>query len=393
MFRPLFRSLVMVAVLTTAATVAQAQLFPRGCASCGQTPLPLMTGALPAPVSYGYDPCNICGPAVAINPCVVCAQPVAVMQPITQTVYREVPVTKYRPVQKTVQRPVVKTVYEQRPVTAYRQVMETRTVEVPTTTYQTITECQPRIANRSYWQTVYQPVPKMSPCQYDPNPTLLGWINRTAYATRMALTPNYIRQRQYVPNVVAFNVPVTRTVAIPTTRQVTYNVARLEPYETTQTVAVAKVEYEETTVTAYEPYTENVTMAVGTTTTYAFVGPSAGGTATALAPVPDTTIQSRSAQNPTPAAGGSSSTPQPARAPDDGLFKPLSHPQPEPTPIPGYFDARQRQELPQSERGTPTAVATGWRPRRTTEASETAPHLPQPQSLGEQTGVAVVSTK
>lgn len=391
MFRPLFRPLLMAVLLTMAASVAEAQLFGRGCASCGQSPMPLMSAMIPGPSSYGYDPCNVCGPAVAFNPCMTCAPPVA-MQPVTQTVYREVPVTKYRPVQKTVQRPVMKTVYEQRPVTAYRQVVEPRTVEVPATTYQTITECQTRTANRSYWQTTYQPVPKMSPCQYDPNPTLLGWINRTAYATRMAFTPNQIRQRQYVPNMVAYSVPVSRTVAVPTTRQVTYNVARLEPYETTQTVAVAKVEYEETAVTAWEPYTENVTMAVGTTTTYAFVNPLGGGTATALAPVPDTTIQQRAAQNPTPAAG----TNPPAATPNNDLFRPLSHPQPaapQPTPAAGYYDAQVRPNSPTPPAVPQVADASGWRARRTANGTDSAPKLPERRLTGEETEVAVAAVR
>ncbi|MFV0446683.1 MAG: hypothetical protein ACK5Q5_24185 [Planctomycetaceae bacterium] len=242
MFRPSLRNLILAAAVALTTSSAQAQLFNRGCSSCGASAAPMM----PAPVSYGgyggyggYDPCNACAQPVAYNPCAVCAQPVA-MQAIPQTVYREVPVTKYKPVTKTVQKPVLRTVYEDRPVTAYRQVMETKTVDVPMTTYQTVTECQPRTVNRSYWQTTYQKVPKYSPCQYDPNPTFLGWMNRSAYSMRMALTPNYMRQRQYVPNVVSYNVPVNRTVAVPTTRQVTQNVARLEPYQTTQKVAVLK---------------------------------------------------------------------------------------------------------------------------------------------------------
>lgn len=346
MFTPCVRLLTAASSLLIAATAVQAQWFPGSCASCAQPTAVMM----PPPVSYAYDPCN------------VCAQPVAVMQPVTQTVYREVPVTKYRPVQKTVQRPVVKTVYEERPVTQYRTVMEARTVDVPTTTYQTVTECQQMTANRSYWQTTYQPVPKMSPCQYDPNPTLLGWMNRNAYSLRMAFTPNYMRQRQFVPNVVAYNVPVQRTVAVPTTRQVTYNVARLEPYQATQTVAVNKVEYVDTPVTAYEPYTEMQTVAVGTHTTYAFVGPS-GTTATAgLQPTPataDTPVRSRTAQNPNAPA-----TPPRGNNTDD-LFKPLSHPhsnEAEPTPAAGYFDARVEPQP--TDAANSVVRVTGWRPRR-----------------------------
>jgi hypothetical protein len=320
---------------------------------------------LPAPVSYGgYDPCNVCAQPVAINPCAVCAPPVA-MQPVQQTVYREVPVTKYKPVQRTVQKPVIRTVYEDRPVTAYKQVVETKTVDVPTTAYQTVTECRPCVRNNSRWQTTYQRVPKMSPCQYDPNPTLLGWMNRNAYSMRMAFTPNYTRQRQFVPNVVAYNVPVNRVVAVPTTRQMTYNVARMEPYQTTQKVAVLKTEYVDTTVTAYEPYTEMQTVAVGTTTTYAFVDPVTGGTATALNPIADP-IRSANA-NPTPTG---SPAPTAAGSSTDDLFpaKPLSYPktkdaEPAAEPTPGYFDARHEQSS-EVEVARPIVSQDGWKPAR-----------------------------
>jgi hypothetical protein len=291
------------------------------------------------------------------------------MQPVQQTVYREMPVTKYRPVQKTVQRPVIRTVMEERPVTAYKTVMEARTVEVPSTAYQQVTECRPCTVNRSYWQTTYQPVPKVTPCQYDPNPTLMGWLNRSAYSLRSALTPNYIRQRQFVPNVQAFNVPVTRTVAVPTTRTVTYNVARLVPYETTQTVAVNKVEMVDATVTAYEPYTEMQTVAVGTTTQYAFVDPFGGATATAgLTPTPETAespIRSRTAAKDPPAPTPSNQPANPPRndSPDD-LFKPLSHPRAEPRPTPAdYYDARNAPAAGM-QGAHMVARVSGWKARQ-----------------------------
>ena len=369
MFRPSVRYLVLGATLLLASATSHAQFFRRGCNCGGPASGPIGAAApiFPATAGIGgYDPCNICGPAVAFNPCAQCAPPV-VMQPVQQTVYREVPVTKYRPVQKTVKKPVIRTVYEQRPVTAYKQVVEQKTVNVPVTNYQTVTECQPRTANLSRWQTTYQRVPKASPCQYDPNPTLLGWMNRNAYALRMALTPNYRRHRQYVPRMVAYNVPVNRVVAVPSTRQMTYNVAKMVPYETTQTVAVNKVEYEDTTVTAYEPYTEMQTVAVGTSTQYAFVNPLGGsGTATALNPVPDTQI--RSAQNPTPNNNSSGATNPPTADTTDDLFKPLSHPQPrqidpEPEPTPTYFDARHQQDSPVNAVSS-IANSDGWRPSR-----------------------------
>ena len=239
-----------------------------------------------------YDPCGPCGQPVAYAPppVTVMANPCPCLQPVQETVYKEVPVTKYRTVQRTEKRPVIRTVYEDRPVTAYRTEYEQRTAEVPGVTYQTVTECRQVTQNRSYWRTAWQPNPKMSPCQYDPSPTFMGAMNRMGYSLRMAMTPNYTPRREFVPNVVAYNVPTTRTVAVPTTRQVTYNVAKTVPYQTTRRVAVQKTEYVEREVTAYEPYTEMETVAVGTTTRYALVDPT-GGTATAARPTPAATAE------------------------------------------------------------------------------------------------------
>lgn len=329
----------------------------------------LFSIASTASAQYYYDPCN------------VCAQPAAVVQPVTETVYREVPVTRYRTVQRTVQKPVVRTAYEDREVTAYRQVVDTRVAEVPTVNYQNVTECRQVMQNRSYWQTAWQPVQKVHPLQYDPSPTLAGAMNRFGYSMRMAFTPNYVPQHQFVPNVVAYNVPVTRTVAVPGTRQVTYNVARMEPYKTTQRVAVQKVEYVEDTVTAYEPYTAMQTVAVGTTTRYAFVDPAAGGTRTTMQPTPDNgdTVQPRSADRENAETPRSSNT-------ENGVFSPLSYPQPqrakEPTLDPSYLDTRAgsndaaAQVATVSPSSAPTAVrAAGWRPSRHAAPAEEGPEL------------------
>ncbi len=356
------RVTVAAAVLWAGSSTGFAQWFPQSgyCPSCAPAVAPVM----PAPVAM--DVCNVCPQPVQVvsNPC-------PCLQPVTQTVFREVPVTKYKTVQRTVKKPVIRTVYEDRPVTAYRQVVETKTAEVPSVAYQTVTECQMQTVDQSRWQTVYQPVPKVAPCQYDPNPTLLGWMNRSAYAIRSALTPNYIRHRQFVPNVTAVNVPVTRTVAVPTTRQVTYNVARMVPYETTQRVAVNKVEYVDETVTAYEPYTEMQTVAVGTTTQYAFV-PFGGTAVTAAVPDPIST----QAANPTPIQSAENPNPsnsnQQKDSPDD-LFNPISHPVPSPTPRPGtgYYDADARP-APAAQSSDSVIRVAGWRASRSP-----APKLPE----------------
>ncbi len=301
-----------------------------------------------------YDPCGcVVGPTV---------------QAIPQPVFRQVPVTKYRQVDKTVEVPVLKTEFEDRPVTAYKPVTETRVAEIPGVSYQNVTEQRQVMVNRSYWQTNWQPVVKMHPLQYDPSPTLIGELNRIGYATRMAFTPNYVPQQQFVPNMVAYNVPVTRTVAVPTSRQVTYNVTKMEAYQTTQRVAVQKVDRVAQKVTVYEPYTEMETVAVGTTMQYALIPPA--GSVTAAAPTPartaeEDTIRQRSADR----EDSGDSTPA----------RPLSYPRtkPQPTVNPTFHDARTEPaqdsavELAGSAAATPTvARVAGWRPHRSKTSAE-----------------------
>ncbi len=355
-----------------------------------------------AQASAQWYPGNVCTPCAQAAVPVVTAPPVTVvqacpcLQAVPQTVYREVPVTKYRQVKRTVKKPVVRTVYEDRKVTAYRQVVETKTVNVPTTTYQQVTEYHPQVVDQGRWLTTYHRVPKMSPCQYDPNPTLLGWMNRNAYSLRMAFTPNYYRRRQYMPNLVAYNVPVSRTVAIPGTRQVTYNVARLVPYETTHRVAKLVTEYVDEVVTAYEPYTEMQTVAVGTQYQYAYVNPFPGATATALNPEPTPAKTAKEEPIRKRAAGGSDldlgTRPSKPSSNQDGpsdLFNPISHPV-TPETAPGYFDARNRQEMPESKTVDQAIQVAGWkayRPRANRDRFpvETAP--------SESTSVVTIAAK
>lgn len=243
-----------------------------------------------------FDPCNTCQmpvQQVAYNPCNVCEQP-------AQVVYRTVPVTEYQQVAQTVRKPIVDTVYEDRQYTEYRTVYEQRTAQVPTVSYQNVTECQPMSRDMGRWVTYRQPVQKYSPCAYDSSPGLLGIFNRAGYQVRSALTPNYTTHRQYVPNVVAYNVPVTRQVAVRGTQTVNYQVAKLEPHTTTRKVAVQRVRYEDEQVVAMRPVTSYRTVPIGTQTAYGFVPFQEGsGTVTAQAPTPDP-ISTRSAEAPTP---------------------------------------------------------------------------------------------
>ncbi|QDT53749.1 hypothetical protein Pan44_17720 [Caulifigura coniformis] len=313
-------------------SAAQAQFWPNSGACCGQ--------AAPAPVPLAMNPC--CMP-----------QPQVCMQAIPQTVYRDVPVTEYRPVQKSVQVPVQKVVYEDQPVTVMRQVMQTKTCDVQSVSYQNVAECKQVCVNRGYWQTTMQPVPKMAPCQYDQRPTLLGELNRLGYATRMAFTPDFIPRRDYVPNMQMVNVQQNRVVAVPTVRQVSYNVATLVPEQTTQKVARVITEMESRTVTAMEPYTTTKRMAVGVQYQYAMVDSVTG---TALAP-----SGTMSAANPTPADG-----PIPRRAdnPNGESFKSLSNPTPKTEAEPTLAEPKGKVAAAPAPKTGPVIHTVGWRPSR-----------------------------
>lgn len=256
-----------------------AQWFGRGAdCNCGAAPVTasMVAASYAAPT---VTACNVCAPVVQT----VCAPAV---QPVMQTVYRQVPVTELQPAEETVRRQVFETKYVSQEVTAYRPITETKVAEVPTVSYQNVTECQTQYRNAGYWRTRCDVNPKCSPCQVDSRPGLAGWFNRTSYEMMTAFQPTVRTTREYVPQTVAVAVPVTRQVAVPSARQVTYNVTRMEPYKTTQQVAVSVPRWEEHKVTVMKPVTVVKTMAVGTQVAYVPIG--AAGTATALGPTPDT---------------------------------------------------------------------------------------------------------
>ncbi|MDA1017230.1 MAG: hypothetical protein O3A00_22580 [Planctomycetota bacterium] len=215
------------------------------------------------------------------------------VQPVVQ--YRTVPVTEYQQVKQTVRRPVVETNYEERPVTAYRPVTETRTAEVPTVSYENVTEYRTVQHNTGQWQTQYQPVPRVAPCQYDGRPGLLGWLNRTGYSMRMAVTPKYVVNREYVPQSCTQTVPVTRSVAIRGSRQVAYNVTKMVAYQTTRKVAVNTVRYVDEEVTTMRPVTVMRTVPAGSS--LAYLPLSATATATALRAIPDSISNAKANSN------------------------------------------------------------------------------------------------
>lgn len=253
-------SLAVAATMLISGTAAQAQLFP------------------------GLDPCNTCSAQVAYAPPV---QQVVCAQPVQQVVYRQVPVTEYKQVTEVVRKPIYETKYVNQQVTEWKQVLEQKTVEVPTVSYQNVTEYRTVSRDMGRWQTSYNPVAKCAPCQVDARPGLLGMMNRNMVRVRNAMTPNYTTNRQYVPNMVTTQVPVTRQVAIRGTQTMTYNVARMVPETVNKQVAVNTVRWEEETVTASRPVTVMRTVPIGTQTAFGFVPYSNSQTQTALQPVED----------------------------------------------------------------------------------------------------------
>lgn len=226
-----------------------------------------------------------------------------VAQPVTETVMRQVPVTEYRQVRQTVRKPVVETTYVDQPVTEYRQVVEQKTVNVPTCSYQDVTECQTVQRQCGQWVTKWHCNQKISPCQYDNRPGLMGELNRIGFATRQAFVPSMYATREFQSQVVAQQVPVTRRVAVQGTKQVTYNVARMVPTQTTRKVAVNTMKYVDEEVMVMQPVT--VVKSVPTTrTTYRFVP---AGSAMALAPAATNTALAPS-PDPVSSANGSSRT-------------------------------------------------------------------------------------
>jgi len=193
-------------------------------------------------------------------------------------------VTEYRQVRQTVQKPVYETKWVNRQFTEYRPVTETHNATIPTVSYENVTELKTVCHNAGYWRTRYQCNPRISPCQYDNRPNMLGWLNRTGYSIRQTFTPRVIAFREYVPQVVAQQVPVARRIVHRGTRQVSYKVTRLVPQTVTRKVAIRTVRYVAQQIVTTRPVTVMRTIPIGTRVAYA---PLYGApTATALAPQP-----------------------------------------------------------------------------------------------------------
>jgi len=210
-----------------------------------------------------YDGCGSCGPVMA-QPIAQCTP----IQPVQQTCYQTVPITTYTREKQTVQVPTYETAYEDREYTEYRPVTRSKEVEVPTVSYQTVSELRTVNRDMGRWTTNYHPVAKCAPCQVDPRPGLIGWMNRTGYSMRTAFTPNYTTSRQYVPNVVACSVPYTRQVAVHGTRRVTVQETEMVAERKTQKVQVQKMVMKSQEVTVMRPQTAYRTVPIGTAMAY-----------------------------------------------------------------------------------------------------------------------------
>ncbi len=220
------------------------------------------------------------------NPCNTCCQTVQVVQPCYQTV----PVTEYQEVRETVRKPVYETKYVNQSVIECRPVTEQRTVEVPQVTYDTVTTCQTQYRNAGYWQTTRQPICRVSPCEYDNRPNLVGWLNRTGYSMRSAFMPKTRTNRTYIPRTVAYQVPVTRQVARHTTRKVSYNVTRMVSKKVNRRVAVRTLRWDTKVVTRKVPRTVFRQVPIGSTIAY-------GGSTTTAGLTPQSDPISRSASS------------------------------------------------------------------------------------------------
>jgi hypothetical protein len=242
--------------------------------------LGLLTQAVPANAQgWGNQCCNPCPTCCAVQTC---------MQPVSVPCYRQVPVTHYEPYEQTVMKPICRTEYIEQPVTVCKPVCEQRVAEVPECTYHPVTEFYPQTRDMGGYQTFCHCCPRMSPCQYDSNPGLFGWLNRTGYEMRMAFTPQYTYERRWVPNVITTQVPVTRQVAVQSVRRVTYNVTRMQTEIEHRRVAINRVDMVPERITLQRPVTVMTQVPIGTTVAWIPAGSLAGGsTATALNPSPD----------------------------------------------------------------------------------------------------------
>lgn len=346
--------------LLAVSSTASAQWMPFSGNNCGCNTRPSLFGPPPVPfqsASSMYSSAMMPMQRTAmVSESVQCGQPIACtieqpvqmrqmvqavrvepLQPVVHPVYDTVQVTEYRPVKQRVSKPIYETEYVDQNVTVMQSVTQQRTVNVPTVDYQSVTEYKKVQKQVGYWVTKNEATGKISPCQYDNRPTMLGAMNRAGYQARTAFTPQTKVTRQFVPQTMTCTVPCTKKVAVQGMKQVTYNVTSMVPTQTTRKVAVSKMRHVEEEITVMKPFTVAKTMQVATRISYAPVGSGAGGTgvATGLQPTADPRASAKNLEgSPKRTADGKIDEFSPGLAPDDfnnrngGTPKKISYPTP-----------------------------------------------------------------
>ncbi|MFM7056929.1 MAG: hypothetical protein ACKO2P_08400 [Planctomycetota bacterium] len=265
----------------------------------------------------------------------------APVQPAMAACYQTIPVTSYVPEKQTVEVPTYETAYRTQEVTVWRPQTETKQVEIPTVTYQNVTEYQTVNRDMGRWITRYHPVAKCAPCQIDPRPGVIGWLNRTGYSMRTAFMPNYTTSREYVPNLVAFNVPVTRQVAIRGTQRVAVQETRMVAEKRDEQVPYQRLVMRREERTVMRPETAWRTVPIGTATAWGPWGatqtvyalPSTESSRTAATPQPDDRFRERSARKPAAASTETDLAPvSPSAAGSEPSFEPPAYERPRPLP-------------------------------------------------------------
>ena len=324
------------------------------------------------------------------------------IQPMQATCYQTVPVTTYAQVKQTVEVPHYETTMEERPITVLRPVTTSREVDVDTVSYQNVVENKTVTRDMGRWVTNYHPVAKSAPCQVDPRPGVIGWMNRTGYSMKTAFVPNYTTSRQYVPSMMTCNVPTVRQVAVQGTKRVSIQETKMVAEVQKQQVAVQKLVMRKQEVTVMRPQTAYHSVPIGSSMAYggyngisqmAYGYPviDSGATQSALRPTQDpigggasrtATKENFEADKPyergdstTPAGGASYEKP----AKDDeepAIFPPSARRDSNNAILP---TALRRSSATAATDSAPSSKSTGWRAtRKTSERSISQSELSKP---------------
>jgi hypothetical protein len=158
---------------------------------------------------------------------------------------------------------------------------------------------------------------------------------------RTAFMPNYTTSREYVPNLVAFNVPVTRQVAIRGTQRVSVQETRMVAEKREEQVPYQRLVMRREERTVMRPETAWRTVPIGTATAWGPWGatqtvyalPSAESTRTATTPQPDDRFRDRAARKPSAANIDSDLAPLgPSGADSEPSFEPPAYERARPLP-------------------------------------------------------------